>query len=70
MALFKNFGLLVIIISLLNKMASCKKNVLFLVADDMRPLLGAYAEGFNSNSHPKMHTPNLDGLAKRSLLLK
>jgi len=48
-----------------------KKNVLFLVSDDMRPEIGAW-EGpyFPSPIHPKMHTPNLDALAKRSLLLK
>lgn len=46
-------------------------NVLFLVADDMRPQLGAYyGPDFPSPSHPKMHTPNLDFLASRSLLLK
>lgn len=48
-----------------------QKNVLFLVADDMRPQLGAYA-GKNCPSPvtPKMHTPNLDALASRSLLLE
>ena len=48
-----------------------KKNVLFLVADDMRPQINAY-EGpdFPSQIHPKMHTPNLDALAAKSLLLK
>ena len=48
-----------------------RKNVLFLVADDMRPQLGAY-EGpdYPSSVSPKMITPNLDALAKRSLLLK
>ena len=45
------------------------KNVLFLVADDMRPNLGAYKD-FNKHlySQPKMHTPNLDALAEKSLL--
>ncbi len=48
-----------------------KKNVLFLVSDDMRPNIGAY-DGPDAPSpvHPKMHTPNLDALAARSLLLK
>ena len=48
-----------------------KKNVLFLVSDDFRPSLGAY-EGpdMASKFDPKMHTPNLDGLAKKSMLLK
>lgn len=46
-------------------------NVLFLVADDMRPQLGAYdGQDFPSPTHPKMYTPNLDSLAARSLLLK
>ena len=50
-------------------LASKPKNVLFLVADDMRPNLGAY-KGFNEPlySEPKMHTPNLDALAAKSLL--
>ena len=50
---------------------SSRKNVLFLVADDMRVQLGAY-EGkyFSSSVHPPMYTPNLDKLASKSLLLK
>ncbi|XP_046561435.1 iduronate 2-sulfatase-like [Haliotis rubra] len=50
--------------------AGGNKNVLFLVVDDLRPQLGCY-EGphFPSPTHPKMHTPNLDALAKKSLLL-
>jgi len=50
-------------------LASKPKNVLFLVADDMRPNLGAY-KGFNEPlySEPEMHTPNLDALAAKSLL--
>ena len=50
---------------------SARKNVLFLVADDMRVQLGAY-EGkyFSSSVHPPMYTPNLDKLASKSLLLK
>ena len=47
------------------------KNVLFLASDDMRPQLGAYiGEDFPTPNYPKMHTPNLDALAKRSMLLK
>lgn len=50
--------------------AARRKNVLFLVSDDMRPQLGAYAgRHFPSRVSPKMHTPNLDALAGRSLLL-
>ena len=48
-----------------------KKNLLFLVADDMRPQLTCYeGQDFPTTVHPKMHTPNLDRLASRSLLLK
>ena len=47
------------------------KNILFLVADDMRPEIGAYiGPDFPSPVHPSIHTPNLDKLASRSLLLK
>ena len=51
---------------------SKKMNVLFLVADDMRPQLGAYlGEDFPTPVHPPVvHSPNLDELASRSLLLK
>ena len=39
-------------------------NILFLVADDMRPNIGAYQD-INSPiySSPPMHTPNIDALA-------
>lgn len=48
-----------------------RKNVLFLVSDDMRPELGAYyGPDFPSTVHPKMHSPNIDALASKSLLLK
>lgn len=48
-----------------------RMNVLFLVADDMRPQLGSYyGKDFPSPVHPPMHTPNLDKLAAKSLLLK
>ena len=51
--------------------ANQKLNVLFLVSDDMRPQIGAYeGSDFPSSVHPPMHTPNLDALAQRSLLLK
>ena len=36
-------------------------NVLFIVADDLRPLLGCYG-------YPEMHTPNIDALAQRGTL--
>lgn len=34
-----------------------KPNLLFMVADDMRPELGAYGQAY-------MHTPNIDAFAK------
>ena len=42
------------------------------MADDMRPDLGCYYQGSHqpTPTHPTMHTPNLDRLAKRSLLFK
>ena len=36
-------------------------NVLFIVVDDLRPLLGCYG-------HPEIHTPNIDALAERGTL--
>ncbi|XP_067655867.1 iduronate 2-sulfatase-like [Haliotis asinina] len=51
-------------------LAGGNKNVLFLIVDDLRPQLGCYEDQhFPSPTHPKMHTPNLDALAKKSLLL-
>ena len=48
-----------------------KKNVLFFAVDDMRPELGCFlGPDFPTPVHPHMHTPNLDGLAAKSLLLK
>ena len=36
-------------------------NVLFIIVDDLRPLLGCYG-------HPEIHTPNIDKLAQRGTL--
>ena len=49
-----------------------RQNVLFLMADDMRPDLSCYYQGEDqpTPTHPPMHTPNLDALASRSLLFK
>jgi iduronate 2-sulfatase len=48
-----------------------KMNILFLVSDDMRPEIGAWlGPYFPTPTHPKIHTPNLDRLAGRSLVLK
>ncbi|RKU23969.1 hypothetical protein C6503_01755 [Candidatus Poribacteria bacterium] len=41
--------------------ANCQYNVLFIIADDLRPLLGCYG-------HPEIHTPNIDALAQRGTL--
>ena len=38
-------------------------NVLFITADDLRPLLGCYG-------HPEMYTPNIDALAQRGTFFK
>jgi iduronate 2-sulfatase len=51
--------------------SSERKNVLFLVSDDMRPQLKCYSgTDFPSPVHPSMHSPSLDALASKSLLLK
>ena len=36
-------------------------NVLFIIADDLRPLIGCYG-------HPEIHTPNIDRIADRGTL--
>ena len=47
------------------------KNVLFIISDDLRADLGVYNGEFAATSvHPRIHTPNLDALAARSLLLR
>lgn len=62
---------LTLVVSLAAAGSSTRKNVLFLISDDLRPQLGAYnGPDFPSTVHPQMHTPNLDALASRSLLLK
>lgn len=45
----------------LNVSAQGQHNVLFIMVDDLRPLLGCYG-------HPEMHTPNIDRLAERGTL--
>ncbi|XP_060605009.1 iduronate 2-sulfatase-like [Ruditapes philippinarum] len=61
---------LVIFISLA-RLCSSRTNVLFLIADDMRPQIGAYeGKHFPAVVSPKMHTPSIDVLASRSLLLE
>ena len=54
-----------------SNICSGRKNVLFLMADDLRVQIGAYyGRNFASSVHPKMYTPNLDRLASKSLVLK
>ena len=63
--------LVAFLVSVLAVDCSAKMNVLFLVSDDMRPELASYlGPDFPSPVHPKMHTPHLDTLASKSLLLK
>ena len=62
---------LVLVLDYAVNVCFARKNVLFLVADDLRVQLGSYyGSDFASPIHPKMHTPNLDKLASKSLLLK
>ncbi|XP_052788622.1 iduronate 2-sulfatase-like [Mya arenaria] len=61
-------GVLLTIACVVGKM-SAAPNVLFIMADDLRPELGCYYEA-GSQIHPNMYTPNIDALAARSLLLK
>ena len=59
------------LVVILFDVGNAKKNVLFIVADDMRPQLGAYeGPNFPSPISPEMVSPNIDALARRSLLLK
>ena len=41
--------------------AETQHNVLFIIADDLRPLIGCYG-------HPEIHTPNIDKIADRGTL--
>lgn len=45
----------------LNASSEGRYNVLFIMVDDLRPLLGCYG-------HSEMHTPNIDRLAQRGTL--
>jgi len=51
------------------ELIAARKNVLFLASDDLRPNLGCYQD---ANSpifvSPQMHTPNLDNLARHSMM--
>jgi len=64
-------SIIVVSIMLLATAYSKKMNILFLMADDMRPNLGAY-EDINKDifNQPKMYTPNLDALAAKSMVFE
>ena len=76
--MFKTFGIyktmrpmLIFILLFSFQVCWCRKNVLFIIADDLRPQLGAYnGSYFPSSPHAPMITPNIDSLASKSLLLK
>jgi arylsulfatase A-like enzyme len=46
---------------LLAQNAHCKKNVLFVIVDDLRPAIGCYND-------PNAVTPNIDAFAKKSTI--
>ena len=59
-----------LVVTFLVAVSAKRKNVLFFVADDMRPEIEPYlGPNFPSPVHPKMVTPNLKKLADSSLLL-
>lgn len=48
-----------------------RMNVLFIIADDMRPEIGPYDGRYApAPVHPKMHTPNLNQLASQSAVFQ
>lgn len=47
-----------------------RKNVLFIMADDMRAQIGPYNGPDSEYPKPRLYTPNFDRLAAKSLLLK
>ena len=67
------FGFFSVCVILFGSTSVCfgHKNVLFLMADDLRVQISAYyGRSFATRVHPRMHTPNLDKLASKSLVLK
>ena len=54
-----------------DKLSSDRMNVLFIVVDDLRPQFNKYRHLSNlfSDDSFKMHTPNMDALAEKSLVL-
>jgi len=46
------------------------KNVLFIMADDLRPNLGCYENAHDGFISPTMYTPNIDKLAEDSILFE
>ena len=47
-----------------------QKNILFLISDDLRPVICSYANFHPGFDAPSMLTPNLDQLAKKVFYLK
>jgi len=47
-----------------------RPNILFLISDDLRPMLGSYEDYHPGFESPRMYTPNLDKLSKRSILFE
>lgn len=55
--------------SLVPSITYCNKNVLFIAVDDLRPELEPYAgRSDTSPLYPNLHTPNIDALAKKSIV--
>ena len=65
------FALILVALALLGSATSVpeesKKNVLFIIVDDLRPQLGCYNVSVGGL---KMHTPNIDRLAARGLTFR
>ena len=66
----RNFFLF-ILLCIQIKASKSRKNVLFIVVDDLRPDLGCYSgRDFPSIDDPPIHSPNIDALARKSFLAK
>ena len=65
----RSYGVL-LLASVLNAWTcSALKNVLFLIADDLRPELSPYSST-GTQFHANIYTPNIEALADKSLLMK
>ena len=75
MAMAQGLILLVLGVSSLMMGASALKNVLFIMVDDLRPELGIYYDmdmetKGKSIIHPSIYTPNMNALARDSILFE